>query len=312
MADYDIIGDIHGHAGPLVALLQKLGYSQDGNGVYGQDGRQVIFLGDFIDRGPQQKQVIDIVRPMVESHTALAVMGNHEFNAISYHSKNTNHGEYLRAHSEKNTDQHRAFLDAYPLAGDAYPLAGTETREVIDWFKTLPLYLDLDEIRIIHACWDDQTIEDIKQYATVRSDDFWVKANQSGLPEYEAIERLLKGPEIRLPDGISFKDKDQNERHHVRIKWWLNHPKTYRDYAFMPGKTDFPDLKLTREALKIGYPSTGKPVFIGHYWLTGTPVTQCENIACLDYSIAGGGKLVAYQWNAGEGQLRDENFVFVE
>jgi len=310
MVDYDIIGDIHGHAGPLVALLKKLGYSQDSNGVYGQDGRQVIFLGDFIDRGPQQKQVIDIVRPMVENLTALAVMGNHEFNAISYHTQNTDHGAYLRAHSEKNTRQHSAFLNEYPLAE-------TGTREVIAWFKTLPFYLDLDEIRIIHACWDDRAIEDIKPYAIVRNNDFWVKANHSGLPEYEAIERLLKGAEICLPDGISFKDKDHNERHEVRIKWWLNHPENYKDYAFMQDKGDFPDQKLANhklpsETLKIGYPSTGKPVFFGHYWLTGTPGTQCENIACLDYSIAKAGKLVAFRWNAGEGKLRDENFVFVE
>ncbi len=305
MVDYDIIGDIHGHAGPLVALLEKLGYSQDGNGDYGLDGRQVIFLGDFIDRGPQQKQVIDIVRPMVENHTALAVMGNHEFNAISYHTRNTDHGEYLRAHSEKNTSQHSAFLNEYPLAE-------TGTREVIAWFKTLPFYLDLGEIRIIHACWDNRAIEDIKPYATVRSDDFWVKANHSGLSEYEAIERLLKGAEICLPDGISFKDKDQNERYKVRIKWWLNHPTNYKDYAFMQDKEDLPDLKLSRKTLKIGYPSSGKPVFFGHYWLTGTPSTQCESIACLDYSIAEAGKLAAYQWNAGEGKLRDENFVYVD
>ena len=43
----------------------------------------VIFLGDFIDRGPHQREVIEIDRQMIEAGTAQSVMGNHEFNAIA-------------------------------------------------------------------------------------------------------------------------------------------------------------------------------------------------------------------------------------
>ena len=82
-AGYDIIGDIHGHARTLEALLGRLGYSLF-DGVYRHPERKVIFLGDFIDRGPHQRGVIRIVRPMIERGSALAVMGNHEFNAIAY------------------------------------------------------------------------------------------------------------------------------------------------------------------------------------------------------------------------------------
>jgi hypothetical protein len=48
---YDLIGDIHGHAKTLEALLGKLGYAHDGQ-CYRHPNRQVIFLGDFVDRGP--------------------------------------------------------------------------------------------------------------------------------------------------------------------------------------------------------------------------------------------------------------------
>ena len=48
---YDLIGDIHGHADELEALLVRLGYSRVGDS-YRHDSRQVIFIGDFIDRGP--------------------------------------------------------------------------------------------------------------------------------------------------------------------------------------------------------------------------------------------------------------------
>ena len=109
---YDIIGDIHGCADTLRALLTKLDYEKR-DGVYRHPDRQVIFLGDFIDRGPQQREVIDIARGMVEAGSALAVMGNHEFNAIAYHTPDPEGDGFLRPHSEKNRKQHRAFLDAY-------------------------------------------------------------------------------------------------------------------------------------------------------------------------------------------------------
>ncbi|MFO1021594.1 MAG: hypothetical protein U0903_12990 [Planctomycetales bacterium] len=48
---YDLIGDVHGYANELVALLEALGYRRTG-GVYAHPERKVIFLGDFIDRGP--------------------------------------------------------------------------------------------------------------------------------------------------------------------------------------------------------------------------------------------------------------------
>ena len=52
---YDIIGDIHGHGDELTALLKKLGYVHNGVCHVSPEGRQVLFLGDFIDRGPQQR-----------------------------------------------------------------------------------------------------------------------------------------------------------------------------------------------------------------------------------------------------------------
>src|SRR4051812_17938497 len=91
---YDLIGDIHGHADELVQLLGALGY-QKAHGAYRHPDRKVIFLGDFIDRGPKIGQVLETVRPMVEGGHALAVMGNHELNALAYHTEDPESpGEY--------------------------------------------------------------------------------------------------------------------------------------------------------------------------------------------------------------------------
>ena len=82
---HDLIGDIHGHADALQQLLTKLGYAKH-KGVYRHPDRQAIFLGDFIDRGPKIRETLEIVRPMIDSGTALAVMGNHELNALAFHT----------------------------------------------------------------------------------------------------------------------------------------------------------------------------------------------------------------------------------
>ncbi len=96
---FDIIGDVHGCYGELVALLEKLGYAVDrGTGVppassssesadRGRDaratvtppsGRTAIFLGDLVDRGPDSPAVLRLVMSMVAAGTALCVPGNHD------------------------------------------------------------------------------------------------------------------------------------------------------------------------------------------------------------------------------------------
>src|SRR3984885_11359032 len=80
---YDLVGDIHGHADALHRLLCALDYAEV-EGVFRHPERQMIFVGDFIDRGPQQREVLRIARSMCDSGAARAVMGNHEFNAIGW------------------------------------------------------------------------------------------------------------------------------------------------------------------------------------------------------------------------------------
>jgi hypothetical protein len=43
-------------------------------------------------------------------------------------------------------------------------------------------------------------------------------------------------------------------------------------------------------------------VIFGHYWFTGTPAVISPRVACVDYSAAKDGPLVAYRWD-GESEL---------
>ena len=72
----DVIGDVHGLADTLQAMLQQLGYDQE---FIHPDGRQLCFLGDLVDRGPQSLEVLDLVMAAVaKGH--YCVRGNHDNN----------------------------------------------------------------------------------------------------------------------------------------------------------------------------------------------------------------------------------------
>ena len=307
--NYDLIGDIHGHSEPLLELLQKLDYRATG-GVFRHPDRKVIFLGDFIDRGPRQHEVIEIVRPMIDEGAALSVMGNHEFNAIAYFTPDPDDpGKHLRVHSNKNQNQHAVFLDAYD-GSDSYP-------EIISWFRTLPLWLDLPGLRVVHACWDERLMQFLlDRYPTVNQyldDDLLVRASRKDAEEYKAIETLLKGKEVAMPAGLTFNDKDGNPRHHVRVRWFDGEPRTYREAFFGPesARSHIPEDPIDTDYL-IEYTKDGPPVFVGHYWLDDELNVLAPNVACLDYSVAArsGGRLVAYRWD-GEQQLSKDKFEFV-
>ena len=195
---YDIIGDIHGHGTALAELIEKLNYKEQ-SGVYQHPERKAIFVGDFIDRGSEHKKALTICRSMVEQGSALAVMGNHEFNAICYATPDPEQsGTFLRKHSELNRNAHQAFLDEYPLGS-------AEHKEAIDWFRTLPLFLDLGDIRVIHAVWHHQSLANIKPWLNIDNCLFsggYIEASRQDTDLYNAVENLLKGIEYRLPEGV--------------------------------------------------------------------------------------------------------------
>jgi hypothetical protein len=303
---YDLIGDIHGYADELVQLLEALGYRKS-HGVYGHPERKVIFPGDFIDRGPQIRQGLEIVRPMIEQGTALAVMGNHELNALAYHTEDPEHpGQYLRRHSDKNRHQHHKTIEQ---------LKPDELASYLEWFRTLPIWLDREGLRVVHACWDDQAINEIslglQEHGGVSTT--FLQSACKGKALFASVDVVLKGKEAALPDGKSFQDKDGNVRTEIRTRWYLSpEGQTYGTYALQSDAIDC-DLELTESVIgrAAPYPTTAKPVFIGHYWLSADkPKALADNVACLDYSVANKGLLCAYRWD-GEQKLDQSKFFWV-
>ncbi|MBD2722699.1 metallophosphoesterase [Hymenobacter armeniacus] len=292
---YDLIGDIHGHAAELHRLLKKLEYAPDAQGIYRHPvGRQVIFLGDFIDRGPHIRETLQVVRGMVDGGTALAVMGNHEYNALAFWEFDPG-GGHLRPHWPNHILQHLETIKEFS-SKERF----AEWRDYLAWFRTLPLFLELPGLRVVHACWDARFIAYLRQELpdSRLTPDFLLRASRVGSPDFKAIEVTLKGHETKLPGDHHFFDKDGHRRTMVRTAWWRDPAaSTYHDYYLEPidALADQPvDVAALPHA---GYYQDETPVFFGHYWLRGEPRILTPHSVCLDYSVAKGGELVAYRWH---------------
>ena len=305
--NYDIIGDIHGHAAQLELLLQKLGYQHRG-GAWRHPDRVAIFVGDLIDRGPKQLPTLILVRAMIEAGSARATMGNHEFNAIAWATPDPlSDGHHLRPRhghkGVKNRHQHRAFLAE----------VGEDTQQHRDWVRwllDLPLWIEEPTFRVVHACWSPKQVNvllpDLRSGARL-TPELIERAHRKGNAAYDAIETLLKGVEVRLPFGITFKDKENHERDAIRTKWWNSELTTYRAAYIGPRSVDIPDVPIPDHQR---LPEPDRPTFIGHYWLEpdGPLEPVSKRVACVDYSVAKHGPLVAYRFD-GEAELSADKFV---
>jgi hypothetical protein len=238
-------------------------------------------------------------------------MGNHEFNALAYHTRHPEDpNRFLRKHDVregKNIRQHFQTLRQLPPV---------ELYDYLNWFRTLPLWLDLGELRVVHACWDKAAMARIQKEWNLDggiTTEFLAEATDPDTPLFDAVEDVLKGKELELPEGVFFSDKDGHRRRKLRVKWYESpQDQTYHSYAFQSGET-FPNDPLPSELEQkiCPYPEDDPPVFFGHYWLHAeTPVPLARNVACLDFSVAKCGMLCAYRWD-GERRLSAENFHWV-
>lgn len=211
---------------------------------------------------------------MVEAGSAQALMGNHEYNAIMFNMLGDE--GCLRPHKIKNIKQHMETLLQFHGKQDKY-------NEMIEWLKTLPMYIETDGFRAMHACWDSSSIERLAGLGSkgILSEEALRASADKTTELYDTVEVICKGLEVPLPEGISFHDKDDTKRYDIRVKWWEDpKDKTYKDMSVVEG-----------------------------IWLKGKPAILKSNVCCLDYSVAKGGYLTAYRWY-GEQVLSDSKLIW--
>lgn len=308
---YDLIGDVHGCAYTLVSLLERMGYRKV-SGVYEHSRRQVIFIGDIVDRGPRIREALHIVRDMVERGSAQMVMGNHEYNALGYCTRarpGSGH-TFLREHNPRHTRLIKETLEQF----DAY---ADEWNDFLEWFYTLPIFLEVDGFRVVHACWDNKLIESYKSTygKNTIDEDFLHASTVKDSFAGTVMDRLLRGTDLELPDGQVIEGKDGYTRNFFRTKFWANDPKVYNDVVFQPDPlpVEVAQRPISEEDRKqlLSYDEYQPPLFVGHYWMAGPPEPIKPNIACLDYSAVKYGKLIAYRMD-GEKHLSRDKFVWID
>ena len=307
---YDIIGDVHGRASVLLALLGKLGYQRQGKRWSQGEDRQLIFLGDLIDVGPQQRETLMTIRELIDSSIAQCVMGNHEFNAICYATPNaSNAGDYLRSHREPwgqhNQQQHQAFLSEFaPSSADS--------REWINWMLDLPLWIEIDELRVVHACWNQETINRLSTSIPRNrlSPDQLASACDETTTLGADVAMLLKGPELPLPANLTFLDRSGHTRDHVRRAWWRTPTSTYGAAALPSAGVVLPTWgEPLPPELSFSY-TESIPTFFGHYCFVDMPLLVGRRTVCLDSCVARDHHLTAYRWS-GETDLTPDHIISV-
>ena len=304
----DLIGDIHGHAAALDRLLEELGYEII-DGTPRHRKRTAVFLGDYIDRGPEIRRTLSIVRAMVDRGDAIALMGNHEYNAIAWFTPRPDRPEIpCRRHTPIRRSLITPTLDSL----------GDETPEWIDWMRRLPMWLQSDRIRAVHAGWNQNATKVIRELLIPTGGVLVEAAMQATCKPhsdpFRAIEQVLKGEEIPLPEDLVMTDPEGSPRRHIRARWFESpHGRTYRDYAMTPDDR-FPEAIIPRESIPedfVPYGRHERPIFVGHYWMRGDrPSRLAPNVACLDWSVAREGPLVAYRFD-GEAEIEDDRFLAV-
>jgi len=214
----DIVGDVHGEIGALRSLMGHLGYTDDGRH---SKGRRLVFLGDLTDRGPDSPAVVELVGELLESGRAQCVLGNHDLNILLDHRKPENRWFWGDEYLDED-----GWVAPQRLAD-----AGIQ-KHVRSLFVALPLVLERDDLRIVHACWNDHMLGVARQaddavelyethhrkiddeLAALRLDEI-----DNGLRHQNdnPVKLLTSGPEERTETPITAGGKVRFEQ---RVRWW--------------------------------------------------------------------------------------------
>lgn len=295
MSYHTVIPDIH-------ADIERLDLSLKLSSNRGQ----ILFLGDFIDAGSGVSKASDLkvlteVKALIDDKKAVGVMGNHELNAILFHTFNESFP--LRPHSEKNKRQHKSFIEAFGV--------GTcSAKKWTDWFlSTFPLWREFEGLRLVHACWSEQQIKVVKRRRPdgyLKSEDLFEISSES-TDFGKAVKVITSGPEVVLPEPYMFKDYQGNIRKEVRIAWWNSYASNWQDATLsVPDPSQLPSTAVPPEISTEIYSSDEKPVLVGHYKMKGEPTINSINASSLDYPSSP----CVYKWFGGR-TLKQENLIML-
>lgn len=113
------IGDLHGDAGCAFKWVERTGVVSNLSAppehwVWADDASQLVFMGDYIDRGPDARAVLVLVRELTRRFPehVHALLGNHELNLLIDRARQPGGGRYLEyAYAAAHPAQYLAWVD---------------------------------------------------------------------------------------------------------------------------------------------------------------------------------------------------------
>jgi hypothetical protein len=185
----DIVGDVHGEWHALRDLLQHLGYSLQG---HHPEGRHLVFVGDLCDRGPDSPSVVDWVADQKAAGRVSVVLGNHELSV-------------LRGLRKDGNDW---FYGDVSVAGQGYGpmrmLAPTAQTAVRDFFNALPVVLERDDLRVVHAAWQEEAYQALlaRTFTSVLAAFQTFESDLDTAPHYQTLRRQSEAEKSPHSKGL--------------------------------------------------------------------------------------------------------------
>jgi hypothetical protein len=282
-----IIGDVHGELSALNALLARLDNDHPDH--------HIVFLGDLADRGPDSPGVIRRVRERM-ALGAQCVLGNHELLVIRGKDKGYNRWFFTAGgHWEPKETEGQVV----PMK----PLSSSSQDDVAAFFASLPIALERDDLRIVHACWDIRAIAHVRASSRSALEIFDSSPkNQLREPKANKVDKG-NGPATRDEAWETQEMRQQNENPVAVLTSGKECPADLSrgDKIVWGGNKWRP---LVRQRWWEEY-DDDTPVVIGHYsrkWdprpqdektalmfpgaqHAGAPVGLRKNVYCIDYGI---------------------------
>jgi hypothetical protein len=296
-----LIGDVHGEIEALLALLHRLGVDPDRR----RAARPIVFVGDLVDRGPDSIAVVEVVTRLTEAGLAHTVLGNHELNLLQDDRKEGNGWFWGDAN------------DHAQLGGAPVPfrsrLATPDERGTISAFiRELPLVLERDDLRVVHACWNAEAAAKLPAVGEhARLADWFAAEIEADLATRgvrdRAAEERAAFAELRdlavVPDRHLPAVAEEDAAHQLRNPMKLLTSGAEVEVApgghfFVGGKWRF----VTRD--RWWHRPVDRPTVVGHYWrrrgppiegkldvwddvppYAWSPTEQTGGVFCVDYSV---------------------------
>lgn len=163
-----VISDIHGMYDEFIQLLKKVEYSSVSD--------KLVLLGDYTDRGFKSREVIELVRLLVEVNRAVAIRGNHDEMFLKWLEKGDEYSAFIFFNNGGlATIESYCGLNWFEK-GETHETARdfilTHYPHHVEFLKSLPIYHETDEYIFVHAGIDPLQ-EDWKQ--TPKDEMIWIR-----------------------------------------------------------------------------------------------------------------------------------------